>query len=284
MNKRLFYIFLLIIGISKVDAQQVQKGWEIGGLGGISYYFGDLNTEWDLTHPGYAFGLGARYNFNNRVSLKVSANYATISGDDKYSSNDFQLARNLNFKSNIFEGTFQFEFNFLPYTHGSKDDYYTPYVLSGITVFHFDPKTEYQDKLVSLQPLGTEGQFSGDEYYLIKAGIPYGVGFKYDFNYEWSMNIEFVGHWIFTDYLDDVSQNYPDKEDLSNLHGQIAVDLSDPSLPGGDKYGLGDTGRQRGNGKNNDTWATARIGVFYYFGSVPCPSFSGSKRPIRRYF
>ena len=66
-----------------------QKGWEAGGWGGVSHYFGDLNTTFDIKKPGLAAGVVARYNFNDRICAKMSANYGTIGADDKNSENIF---------------------------------------------------------------------------------------------------------------------------------------------------------------------------------------------------
>ena len=82
------------------------------------------------------------------------------------------------FKSNIFDGTAQFEFNFLPYIHGSKDQFYTPYLFAGFSVFYFNPKAELDGETYELRPLGTEGQFKGDEYYTVQGAFTYGVYFN----------------------------------------------------------------------------------------------------------
>ena len=252
-----------------------QRGWEIGGLAGVSYYTGDLNTSFDLTHPGLNLSAAARYNFDKRLCMKMGLNYGFISANDKYSSNDFEVRRNLHFRSNIFDFTGQVEFNFLPYTHGDTDEWFTPYVFTGFTVFKFNPQAKLGDEWIDLQPLGTEGQFRGEEYFTTKLAIPYGLGLKFDINSEWSVNFEIKSHYLFTDYLDDVSDSYPDKEDLSKLNGDEAVLLSDPSIPTIKGVKLGVLGRQRGNGKKNDTFTFVRVGVMYYFGGLRCPDILG---------
>ncbi|MEO6758442.1 MAG: hypothetical protein ABIO24_03240, partial [Saprospiraceae bacterium] len=71
------------------------------------------------------------------------------------------------------------------------------------------------------------------------------------------------------DYIDDVSGTYADVRDIKAQRGEIAAAFADRS--GEPKIGL--PGRQRGNGKKNDTYALVNIGVFYYFGSIRCPGF-----------
>ena len=250
-----------------------QKGWEAGGWAGAAFYFGDLNTNYDLSSPGPAGGLVARYNFNKRICLKVSGNYAQVSADDANSSNSFERARNLSFESDIIDGTVQFEFNFLPYTHGSRDEFFTPYVFAGFNVFYFNPMTEYEGEMVELRPLGTEGQFRGEEYFSVNGGLAYGIGMKLSLTYELSLNFELNARSLFTDYLDDVSTVYPDKDDLEQLRGEIAVALSDRSIPidGITNNQIGREGTQRGNSTNNDTFVTLGVGLVYYFGDLDCP-------------
>ncbi len=270
---------LATIILGTLSITHAQKGWEAGGWLGASYYLGDLNTNYDLSMPGLAGGALARYNFNERLCLKISANYGKVMADDANSGNPFERARNLNFESILIDGTAQLEFNFLPYTHGSKDEFFTPYVFAGFNVFHFNPKTSYQGEMVELRPLGTEGQFKGEEYYSVSGGLAYGLGFKVDLSYEWSLNFELSARSLFTDYLDDVSTVYADKKDLLKLRNQTAVDLSDRSIdiPGVEGSQIGEKGTQRGNSNNNDTFVLLGVGLVYYFGDIRCPEYGRRK-------
>ncbi len=254
---------------------QAQRGWEAGGWLGVSYYFGDLNTSYDLGLPNLAGGAIARYNFNNRVCLKMAASYGKVEGDDARSNNDFERARNLSFESTIIDGAAQLEFNFLPYNHGSDDEFFTPYFFAGLSLNYFNPKAEYQGELIELPPLGTEGQFPGEEYYTITGGFVYGAGFKIDLNYEWSLNFELSSRQLFSDYIDDVSTVYADKTDLLNQRGELAVALSDRSIEidGVDAGQIGTPGFQRGNSKNNDNLLFFQVGLLYYFGDLRCPTY-----------
>lgn len=264
---------LLLVGTSL--STQAQRGWEIGGWLGTSTYFGDLNTNYDLGSPGIAGGLIGRYNFNDRVCLKFSANYGNVEADDSDSRNAFERARNLSFQSTIIEGAAQIEFNFLPYNHGSKDEFYTPYLFAGLNVFSFNPKAELNGDLIELRPLGTEGQFRGEEYYTVQGGFVFGGGFKFDLSYEWSVNIEVGVRYLFTDYLDDVSTTYPDLGDLEKLRGPDAPLLSDRSIPipGINDEQIGEEGRQRGDSNFNDSYVLMKVGFLYYFGDLRCPEY-----------
>jgi len=86
-----------------------------------------------INDPGPAAGLIGRYNFDNRISARVGLNYGYVYADDSDSNNAFERSRNLNFKSHIIDFTGGFEFNFFPYTHGSRFENYTPYLLAGFS-------------------------------------------------------------------------------------------------------------------------------------------------------
>lgn len=269
----LLLVFLTSISLNRNFAQS--DGWEAGIWLGAAHYFGDLNTNYNLGLPGPAGGILARYNFNNRISFKFSANYGVVRGDDALSKNVFEKVRNLNFESSVLEGSLQLEFNFLPYQHGSKENFFTPYVFGGLSIFHYNPTAEFEGETYNLRDLGTEGQFQGEEYFAVSGGLLYGLGFKIDLSYEWSINIELGARQLFTDYLDDVSTVYPNLDDLEQLRGEAAVALSDPSLiiPGVNESKIGEEGKQRGNSNTNDSYVMLGVGLIYYFGDIRCPGY-----------
>lgn len=253
-----------------------QKGYEIGGWLGTSLYFGDLNTSFRLSDPGFAGGLIGRYNFDERISLKGSLNYGRISADDANSANSFEFERNINFFSQIFDATAHVEFNFFPYFHGHSKYSYTPYLAAGVSVTRFNPKTTFVDPntgnstTVGLHNLGTEGQLPGDEYSRISPGFTIGGGFKFDISRLWSINIEVATRRVISDYLDDVSGIYADPDIIDGLRPVISglqpSVFADPSLAG-----IGVEGKQRGNAKDNDSYTFIGISVMRYFGQLQCP-------------
>jgi hypothetical protein len=252
-----------------------QKGWEIGGGLGPAFYFGDLNTEFRMTEPGFVGSGVVRYNYNTRISLKLPFSYARVSADDRNSSNAFERARNLNFTSNIAELGGQLEFNFFSYEHGSENNNFTPYVFSGFSFYTFQPRTKFEGEWVSLRELGTEGQRRGEEYPVLAPAFVFGGGIKFDINYYWSINVEISARALFNDYLDDVSKTYVNRDQLTATRGERSALLSDRSLPQDRiNFNLGKDGIQRGNGKNNDSFNFLSVNVMYYFGQLDCPSIN----------
>lgn len=264
---------LLACLIVSVTMAFAQRGWEAGIGLGASHYFGDLNTDNEINEIGIAGTAFARYNFNNRLAWRLGLSYGQISGSDTNSENNFENLRNLSFRSDIGEAAATLEFNFLPYNHGSRDKFFSPYLMAGFNVYLYDPEAEIDGTFHKLRELGTEGQFIGEEYNTIDMGLVYGGGVKVSISFEWAIQVELSSRLLFTDYLDDVSTTYPDYDDLEGLRGDIAVALADRSLEVS-PTAIGETGRQRGNSTNNDFYAFLTVSMVYYFGGINCPNVS----------
>lgn len=266
MIRNLAIIIGLLMLQFPLSAQVV--GLEVGAQIGGAHYFGDLNTDYSLNRPGLSGGILARYSFNRRISVKSAFNYARVSGDDADSDNEYQLRRNLDFKSDVINGLLQLEFNFLPYVHGDKNFFFTPYILGGASVSYYNPKAEYQGDTYALRDLTTEG--IENKYNAFTPAWLYGGGVKLSLSYHWSLNVELAMHQLFSDYLDDVSTVYPDATTLS----AVGVALSDRSIATADQPQIGQPGRQRGNSETQDSYAILSVGVTYFLGQLKCPPIS----------
>ncbi len=256
--------FILLYYVTSVSSQ---KGIELGAWLGLNQYYGDLHTELSASDLGPSGGLVFRYNFDERIALKSSLNYGRLSAEDSNSQNTFERQRNLSFFSNLWDLSTQIEFNFFPYTHGSKDEFFTPYLFAGLSVHTQDPQTEIDGQIFRLRDFGTEGQPIGEEYGRFALAPMVGLGFKWDINVDWSFNVELSIHNSTSDFIDDVSGVFPDLTQLGIDRGAQAVQLSDRSLV----RGIGETGRQRGNRRSNDTYVFYGLSIMRYFGSLECP-------------
>lgn len=264
---------LLLFFICAGLTLSAQKGYELGGWIGTSFYHGDIHSSSLVQKPGPAIGIMARRNFDKRIAVKTQFSYARVGGEDAPSDNNFERNRNLSFRSHLLDWTNIIEFNFFSYEHGHSSENMTPYMFGGFNVFRYNPTAEWEGERYNLRGLGTEGQIPGQEYGLISGGWVLGGGFKFDLNRHWSINIDMSLRFLFTDYLDDVSTEFPDKEELRGSRGDVAVALSDRSLVDG----LGNPGRQRGNAKNNDRYTFVGISALRYFGGIECPEVSKIK-------
>ena len=120
MNKIVLILFLSFFSISNSFSQTI----EFGVFGGGSYYLGDLNPgkHFLLTKP--AYGIIVRYVINDRLALRINALHGKVAGDDEISK--FMESRKLKFESGVTDIGAQFEFNFLNYFTGSKNNFITP--------------------------------------------------------------------------------------------------------------------------------------------------------------
>lgn len=234
---------------------------EAGIMVGVSSYQGDLspsNLKTSLGKFHVAFGGFGRYNINDFFTAKLGINYGTISGDDA----DEGRSRNLSFRSNFLEFAVTGEWNILGYQPYALQRVFSPYLFVGVAALHFNPRAEYENEWVDLQPLGTEGQsMQGfeEKYSLLEVTIPFGGGVKYAINDQWNVGVEFGFRKTFTDYLDDVSGNYVDEEQLIAGNGPLAAALANRS--GQPVQG----GQKRGNDSVVDWYIITGISLSYNF-------------------
>lgn len=264
--KKFLWLFIFLAGAFCMSGQKQ----EMGLLGGVSSYKGELNPVLlDSRFFSPAAGVFYRYNVNRFFSAKTSVYYGKIKGDDNLSDKDFNKNRNLNFYSELLDVSVTSEFNFFPYEIGSSKFPFTTYIFSGIGLFKFNPKTEYQGLVEELQPLGTEGQGTTGYpdhhvYALTQFCIPMGIGMKLNLGKFMAVGFEFGARYTFTDYIDDVSGTYVDKRVLSSENGPVSAALSDRSLSKDAKIG-----GLRGNPDNNDWYFFSGLTLFFRLDKRP---------------
>ena len=271
-----FNILLIISCLFCFHTATHAQFWEVGVMGGVTTYHGDIAPDFSMQAPGAAGSIFVRRNLDSRVSLRLGFAFGTISAQDAMSNNPYQKARNLSFFSDIYEGSFAMEFNFLPYHHkkgAGGSGAFTPYLVLGAGVFRFNPKAEYKGGIYALQTLGTEGQAPNNEYSLVQGNILIGGGFKFDITHNIAVSIEGSTRILFTDYLDDVSGNYANARVIAGHRGSlgnVAVGLADRSGELG--TAIGGEGRQRGDANTNDGYTMFTIGIHYTIWELRCPT------------
>lgn len=229
MKKTFSSLCLLLFASSVVVTAQKT---EIGFLGGVSLYNGDLaprkNIDYlDQLNP--AFGIFGRVNINPYISVRAGLTQAKVTGDDINSYPD----RGLNFRSNITELAVTGEFS--PFQLGGQRAKVvtSPYLYGGVAVYRFNPQTLYDNNWIDLRPLGTEGQgLPGYEapYSLTQIAVPLGAGIKFTFRQAWTLGLEFGARKLFNDYLDDVTAAQVNYLDVLTGNGTLAATLSNPSI------------------------------------------------------
>jgi hypothetical protein len=245
-------VFLLLL-VLFAPFTYAQKSGDVGILGGVTYYVGDLNPSMPFRLSKPAFGIMYRQNFNTRVSLRVHGIRGTVAGDDAISKANPE--RGINFESQITEAGLQLEINFLEYFIGSRMHSITPYIFGGAAVFFFEPYGNVHGSVVALQPLTTEGQ--SKPYNLYAFSVPFGLGVKYSLSKLIGVGAEWGMRKTLTDYLDDVSKSYYlDLAGSDPATATIHELASDPTLNH-------NAGMQRGNSRNTDWYSFAGVSVTF---------------------
>ena len=257
-NKSLLFLALCIAFGFNATAQY-KENTEVGLIGGVSYYLGDLNTA-HFSQAAPAVGLVVRKNIDNRFSYKAEALYLTLQSDERDSKDTISADRGLHFKSSVLELSGQLEFNFLPYESGNPLYTWTPFVYTGISIFHHNPQAENTNgEWVDLQPLGTEGQGTTmftdrKEYSLIQFAIPIGGGVKIAVNKSFNIILEYGARKTFTDYLDDVSTTF-----VGGNGDPYPLEMSQEAVGMSDPLGTHSKDIQRGDPDKKDWYSFAGI-------------------------
>lgn len=245
---------LLTLFVTSGFAQNLHLAVRAGGAG----YYGDLQPKAVSLKQIYPMvSLGVNYDITENIVARGYLTYAKIGADDKNGTLAMQQ-RNLNFKSNIYELELSAQYNIFNF----NDRWWTPYVAAGVAVFNFNPYTyNANGEKIMLKPLSTEGQgfrAGVGEYSTTQLSIPITIGVQYAINEDMRIGAEFGYRKTFTDYIDDVSTTYADKNALLTARGQTAVDLAYRGFEVTAKpYPA--AGSLRGNPANKDG---------YYFGSI----------------
>lgn len=239
-----FLVFLAPFAIA-------QKSGDIGLLGGVTYYLGELNPGMPFRLSKPAFGVMYRQNFNSRISLRVHGLRGSVAGDDAVSESNPE--RNLNFESKITEAGVQLEINFFDFNIGSRNHVISPYLFGGPTVFFFKPFGILPSGKTELPPLTTEGQ--DKPYNLYAFSGSFGLGVKYSLNKLIGIGAEWGMRKTTTDYLDDVSTTY-----YLNLAGKDPALATLPEIAS-DPLLSHNGGMQRGNSRNTDWYSFAGVSV-----------------------
>ncbi|MDQ3071686.1 MAG: DUF6089 family protein [Bacteroidota bacterium] len=252
-----------------------QYKWEIGPFLGLSNYMGDLvPVPFSIINTKPALGALVRYNYSGHISLRGAVSYGQLIGDDKNSSDRYRYRRNLSFKSNILDLGLLIEASLLKFNMDRRGHRLTPYVLAGISAFHFNPKAFYAGQWHELQPLGTEGQgipgyLQVAPYALWQMSIPFGGGLKFNLSRNWNICLESRWHKTFTDYLDDVSSTYPDPDLIRQHRGAVAAALSNRT-PEVVPFAGPSTGLNRGNDQQKDMFIFTGFSLTYIIRKSDC--------------
>ncbi len=241
---------------------------DLGGRDQVGTQKSLADIDWAATR--FGFGAGYRFRFHPFWATSTNLYFGLLSGDDAHTNELIRNSRNLHFRSQLIELSQRIEFILfaneqvgarysLKGVKGMRSKADQIYLFTGIGGFFFNPQMRIDGDWTNLHPLKTEGQGlpgGPDEYSRFSASIPMGIGFKVALRGEWRIGMEVSYHLTFTDYIDDVSGNYYDRDYLMENIGPESAYASNPAKANHNWF---DRGQQRGNPDDNDTYFLANI-------------------------
>lgn len=281
--KRYGFILLLIF-IPSLASAQLWKRYRkqvFGGVG-VTNFLGDLGggndigvndfTDLDIAATRMTVTAGFKYQLTKNFSARANLTYGLLRGDDKFTKEQFRRARDLHFRSNIWEASIMGELYLLQNSRngafrlrgvrGNRALKMDIYLLGGIGFMYFNPKGQLDNgDWVALQPIGTEGQGlpgQKDKYSRTTLTVPLGIGVAKTINRYWSVGIEFVHRVTFTDYIDDVGGLFYNPDAIINANGGNE-ELRPLITSSNGANGI--PGEIRGDSKQNDHFMTGTITV-----------------------
>jgi len=280
-----------------------RKRHEISFGGGASNFLGELGGRdmvgsgflWDIefAKTSYVGQFSYVYYALSKLAIRGNLCISKVSGDDALTTEYFRNNRNLNFESMIIEGGLFLEVHLKHERTGNRYNLKSPggrylglrnpigigiYMFSGVAGFYYDPVGQSPDGIkYKLKPLKTEGQGlpgGAEAYSGTSLAIPVGFGFRKAFSGNAGIKLEASYRFTLTDYIDDVSTVYYNNDALASSVSPIAAQMADPSLGatyiGSDQqeYTHTETGFQRGDPSDNDSYMFATLSVYKKFNNA----------------
>ena len=245
--------------VLRTASQEFSKEPSISLFTGVINYQGDLNpNSFTFAHSHFSVGINLRKPINRWFTARVGIQLGKLEAADRY-NRDYLKPRNLSFYNSISEANIGLELNI-------PANQFAPYLVGGVAVFRSNPWAyDNSGKKTFLQPLSTEGQglpeFPGQKPYgLYNIALMFGGGLRVAVSDNVQLGIEFTQRKSFTDYIDDVSTHFVDRDVLLQAKGPKAVEMSyrGDEFPGGvQAYPM--HGEQRGTPSEMD---------WYYFAGL----------------
>ena len=202
---------LTMLPLRHAQAQELEYALELGVMAGPLTYFGDANYGSPFKNPNAAAAVFARYNLNQRMSLKFDVAYGKISGDASKGSNKFpdQDGQEWKFSKPLVDIACQYELNFWAYGTGGSykgSRRLAPYIQMGL----------------GLTACNKE----------VALSIPLGIGVKYKFAPRWNCGADLSVRFTTSDNLDGITDPYrissgafKNKDSYAMLLFYVAYDL-----------------------------------------------------------
>ncbi len=281
MKKIVAIAFVLLLS-SNIWAQRHEIGIMIGhpnliaDIGKTNYiqpFPASLNPE----KISYSLGLLYRFNLNPRQSLRLNLNYNKVSFDDAMAREDYRITRDKRGENNLIEGSILFEYYLFDINDIIEFDH-SPYIFAGLGAFMYKDRLYTISHESSTNPDGTihtptsATDFITNVYYdeEFKSGfaIPFGVGYKVKFNYNWLVSAE-IG--VRATNIDRLDYSYSTPEQYSKVYDASLLSTPyDITAEMANRENDIIRSNQTGNLKSTDWYVISGVSLTYTFGRPPC--------------
>ena len=294
MQKKIIYTFIALLFISVSYKGQRH---EIGVQLGMSNLVGDIGkTNYILQKPvlsdirnyGIPFygSILYRMNFNPYQTVRLNLGYSHVQFIDQVAKEQYRRDRKLWGTNSIIEADLIFEYNFFPVNDEQKS-LLSPYVFGGVgALLANTPQLVVENdfnrdaggnaiKPTSPDDFETNATYTSGKK--LSMAIPFGVGLKYKFNYNWALFGEFMFRPTFSDSIDysviddsSVKITY-NKDFLADGSKSKSLLQESPYKEIAEaKAAELVKNRQVGNINSKDWVNSVSIGLSYSFGRPPC--------------
>ena len=295
MKKNIIVIFAILIGNLFAFAQRHEIGIQlgtsnlVGDIGKTKYLNPFPNNLDNISNEGISFygAIMYRMNLNPYQSLRFRFAYNHLTFNDRYAQEYYRQNRGLSGQNSLYELSAIFDYNFLPVNEEQKS-MLSPYIFGGLSGIVYSSSQITAANDFNRDAFGdainpnTEQDFVTDFVYGKSASkfslaIPFGVGLKYKFNYNWAIFGEFMFRPTFTDDIDyskletsSVSMTY-NKDIPASANSTKSLLQTEPFLTVA-KQRVDDYLKSRnvGNINSKDWFNTISLGISYSFGRPPC--------------
>ena len=178
---------LKIIIITFFSVKGYSQFIEPGISSGFNSYSGDIKRGYSLTNSSLGFEVFNRFNISSHQSVKISYKRGTIKGREKI-NDALSINRDMSFESQFSEISIKNEYNFLDYFDEIERENFTPYLFFGLGGSLLKNKKNRNNPISNNKKLFIN--------------IPFGLGFKYLINKQFSLAVELEVKKTFYDKID----------------------------------------------------------------------------------
>lgn len=293
MQKKMIYSLIALLFVSAFFKAQrheigVQLGMSnlVGDIGSTNYILQKPATS-NLRNYGIPFygGILYRMNFNPYQTVRLNVGYSHLQFADEFAKEQYRFNRKLWGTNSVVHADLIFEYNFFPVNDEQKS-LLSPYVFGGLGGYIAStPQLTVEADFrrvngVAVKPTSPDDFVMNSTYSSgkkIGMSVPFGVGLKYKFNYNWALFGEVMFRPTFSDAIDysvieenSVKITY-NKDILADGSKSKSLLQESPYKEIAEaKAAELVNNRQIGNINSKDWVNTISLGVSYSFGRPPC--------------